>query len=300
MKFYSSGKLLISGEYAVLFGTKALAVPTVFGQTMWVEETERRGLIRWKSFDNDGRIWFQAAFDMTKRKVANTSDEEISNRLLKLLIFILENSKTVRLNRQGFDVRTELNFDQNWGLGSSSTLVSNLSQWTEVDAIKLLHSAFLGSGYDVAVGLENKALFYQIKNNEPVWHTINWQPPFANELFFVYLGEKQSTENAIKSVDMQRFTDEQVSFFSDLSDKIFQSKTVEEFTEYVTEHETKLAKILQLKTIKENLFADYPKAIKSLGAWGGDFVLCIGNQENRNYFIQNGYSTILSWEEMVW
>ena len=36
-KYYSNGKLLITGEYVVLDGAKALALPTKFGQYLIIE-----------------------------------------------------------------------------------------------------------------------------------------------------------------------------------------------------------------------------------------------------------------------
>ncbi len=56
--FYSNGKLLITGEYAVLDGARALALPTKFGQDLVVEEGKNKEIV-WKSFDKDGSIWFE-------------------------------------------------------------------------------------------------------------------------------------------------------------------------------------------------------------------------------------------------
>ena len=39
--FYSNGKLLITGEYLVLDGAKALALPTKYGQYLTVEFLDR-------------------------------------------------------------------------------------------------------------------------------------------------------------------------------------------------------------------------------------------------------------------
>ena len=57
-KFYSHGKLLISGEYAVLDGALALAVPTRFGQHMSVRENNS-GILSWTSLDENGNAWFR-------------------------------------------------------------------------------------------------------------------------------------------------------------------------------------------------------------------------------------------------
>ena len=40
--FYSNGKLLLTGEYVVLDGAKALAVPTRFGQNLIVKKGNNR------------------------------------------------------------------------------------------------------------------------------------------------------------------------------------------------------------------------------------------------------------------
>jgi mevalonate kinase len=57
--FYSNGKLLLTGEYLVLEGATALAVPTKFGQDLSVEKIKEPQLI-WGSFTNTGDCWFEA------------------------------------------------------------------------------------------------------------------------------------------------------------------------------------------------------------------------------------------------
>ena len=59
MNFYSNGKLLLTGEYLVLDGAKALAIPTKFGQDLLVEPIQEPELI-WASFTNTGDCWFEA------------------------------------------------------------------------------------------------------------------------------------------------------------------------------------------------------------------------------------------------
>ena len=56
--FYSNGKLLITGEYLVLNGAKALALPTKFGQSLQVSSLVEQK-ISWTSFDTDKSIWFE-------------------------------------------------------------------------------------------------------------------------------------------------------------------------------------------------------------------------------------------------
>ena len=60
--FYSNGKLLLTGEYLVLEGATALAVPTKFGQDLSVEKIKEPQLIG-GSFTNKGDCWFEAVFE---------------------------------------------------------------------------------------------------------------------------------------------------------------------------------------------------------------------------------------------
>ena len=50
--FNSNGKLLLTGEYLVLDGAKALAVPTIFGQSLSLELIDEAKII-WSSFDEN-------------------------------------------------------------------------------------------------------------------------------------------------------------------------------------------------------------------------------------------------------
>ena len=60
-KFKSNGKLLLTAEYLVLDGAKALALPTSFGQQLLIENNNS-DYINWKSFDESNNIWFNDKF----------------------------------------------------------------------------------------------------------------------------------------------------------------------------------------------------------------------------------------------
>ena len=47
------------------------------------------------------------------------------------------------------------------------------------------------------------------------------------------------------------------------------------------------------------LFPDFDGVIKSLGAWGGDFVMVISNENPTDYFMEKGYETVIPYEEMI-
>ena len=62
--FYGHGKLLITGEYFVLDGALALAVPTKFGQSLRVKELNSSdNILYWIALDNTGKPWLQLTFD---------------------------------------------------------------------------------------------------------------------------------------------------------------------------------------------------------------------------------------------
>ena len=64
-------------------------------------------------------------------------------------------------------------------------------------------------------------------------------------------------------------------------------------------HEVIMSDVLEIQTIKEKLFPDFKGVIKSLGAWGGDFVMAISKDNPTAYFKEKGYSVVLSYEEMI-
>ena len=86
---------------------------------------------------------------------------------------------------------------------------------------------------------------------------------------------------------------------SQISEEFVQSKNLQTFENLIVEHENIISSIIKLTPVKEKLFPDYFGAIKSLGAWGGDFVLVTGNEKTPAYFKNKGYKTILSYSEMI-
>ena len=87
--------------------------------------------------------------------------------------------------------------------------------------------------------------------------------------------------------------------FNELTNDLLTCETLPEFSYIMTSHERELSHLLNRPTIKYQRFRDYPFTIKSLGGWGGDFILVVGNPEDQAYFRNKGYDTILSWEEMI-
>ncbi|TVZ55830.1 mevalonate kinase [Lutibacter sp. Hel_I_33_5] len=312
MNHYSNGKLLLTGEYLILDGAKSLAVPTKFGQDLVVEPIKESQLI-WGSFTNTGECWFEAVFDLPKLRLANctfnSEKEGNAEFIAETLLEILQEAKKLNPDflqtENGFVVKTNLTFPQNWGLGSSSTLINNIASWAKVDAFKLLWNSFKGSGYDIACAQNDSPIFYQLNDGKPIVNQVEFYPDFSDELFFVHLNKKQDSKEGIKRyrdyIKKRPFDSAQsdIQQISNLSDEFVKAFSVKDLDKIIIEHERIISSIIKLKPIKENLFPDYFGAVKSLGAWGGDFVLATGNNDTPDYFKNKGFETILKYSEMI-
>ena len=298
-EFYSNGKLLLSGEYAILDGAVGLAVPTKFGQSLKVVPSNSP-FLEWKSFGADGKLWFEAEFEIPKLKIRTCSDENMAKQLLEIFTAAKGLNPDFLSNGQGWILETFLTFPRNWGLGTSSTLINNMALWAKVNAHHLLQRTFGGSGYDLACAQHNSPLLYHLKDDLPTVQEVGFDPPFKENLFFVYLNEKQNSRDAIANYRLLEFDKAAlVHKLTSITKNMVTCSTLAEFEALMDLHERTLSKVLKVPTVKKRLFPAYPGSIKSLGAWGGDFVLATGSQENQEHFKQNGYPTVFPYSKLV-
>ena len=314
MNYYSNGKLLLTGEYLVLDGAKSLAIPTRFGQNLQVSEITEPQLL-WQSFTVDHQCWFEASFNLRKLRLTsatfNSENQGSGDAIAETLLDILTEAKRLNpsfLNTdKGIAVKTKLTFPRKWGLGSSSTLINAIANWAKVDAFQLLWNSFKGSGYDIACAQNDHPIFYQIKKDfstipklTPIVATVAFKPNFTKNLFFVYLNQKQDSKEGIAKFreSTQDFSRE-IQRISELSEAFTTATNLQEFEHFLIEHEQIISSIIQLTPVKEQYFSDYFGAIKSLGAWGGDFVLATGDEKTPDYFKSKGYQTVIPYDEMV-
>lgn len=296
--FRANGKLLITGEYAVLDGALALAVPTVKGQTLSVEsEPHHSRRLQWKSFRADGSLWLEVHFDKNLT-VLYASDPVKADMLRKILHgATLLNPEFLSVIRY-YEITTRLEFDENWGLGSSSTLVHNVAAWAGINAYDLLKITFTGSGYDIACAAVESSIFYQLHHGEPEVKPAYFSPGFQNRLYFVYLNKKQNSREGIARYNaVKADKTEYIKHISELGKAAASSQTLTEFEGVMETHEDITSRMLDLPKIN-NRFPDYPGVLKSLGAWGGDFILACGDQAP-DYFKSKGFDVVIRWKDMV-
>ena len=297
--FYGNGKLLLSGEYFVLDGAVALAVPTKLGQSLHVRENTYQ-LISWKSFDEKKQLWFEAFFSLQNFKIVQTNNLSIAKRLAQIL------SAAQKINpsflQKGFDVKTELTFPREWGLGTSSTLIYMIAEWAKIDAFVLLGKTFGGSGYDIACAGVERSILYDKKNNKPTWEYCDFNPSFSDQLFFIYLGKKQNSREGISHYKKMQQRAGTIGKVTLLTNEMLTCNSLIDFEKIINEHESIIFKTLNLEKAKDLYFQDYWGAIKSLGAWGGDFVLATSNRsekETKEYFNKKGFEVFLRYEDLI-
>jgi len=299
--FHSNGKLLLSGEYFVLDGALALAVPTKQGQSLIVEEQESFAHISWESVDAEGEVWFKALFTAQDLDLISTSDDAMARRLQQILEAAQrQNSKFLPY---GAIIRTELEFPREWGLGTSSTLIHNIAEWAKVDAYQLLFETFGGSGYDLACAGAESAIFYRLENKIAQFHAFPFRPVFIDNLYFVYLDKKQNSREGIAHYRSKvKNTPNLVQKISDLTEKMSQAANLSNFENLLIEHETIVSDTLEMKRAKDLYFSDYWGEVKSLGAWGGDFVLVTSQKSHKEtaaYFADRGLEICLPFSFLV-
>ncbi len=300
-KFYSNGKLLITAEYLVLDGGTALALPTKFGQNLIVEQIENNKTINWKSFDKDQSIWYEDIISFSSIiNQEHFQDNPVKNTLLEILHEAFKLNPSFLLHSNGYSVTTNLSFPKNWGLGTSSTLINNIAQWLQIDAFLLLKNSFGGSGYDIACGQNNTPILYHLQNGNPVIEKVVFDPDFKQNIYFVYLNQKQSSKTAIANY---RNNSNNLSVIipkiNAITNEVLKAKDIISFAKTLENQENMMSEILNINTAKQILFSDFKGTIKSLGAWGGDFVMAISEDNPSDYFKSKGFETILTYEEMI-
>ncbi len=303
--FHSNGKLLLTGEYYVLEGAKALAIPTQYGQSLTIHSSNQHSsspTLTWKSYTSKGEIWLSAEFQLSDFQIISSNDNG-TKRLQQILQQARKQNPTFLSTSNSLLVETHLQFARNWGLGSSSTLISNIAKWAKIDAFELLANTFGGSGYDIACAQVNHPIVYQ-KKPKIQFHKADFHTPFRDQLYFIHLGKKQNSREGIRHFYQQDASTRQavIKELDAVTERLLEVKKLEDFEVLLQTHEQIIAQNLQLEGVKNLYFKDYWGSVKSLGAWGGDFVLATSNwreQETLDYFKNKGFDTVLKYEEMV-
>ena len=341
--YQAHGKFLLTGEYLVLKGALALALPLKLGQSMSVEtfpetspkekhassETFRETSLQWNAYKPDGP-WFSVTLNPENLEIIDSDDRPKAEKLRQILRAVKHlNPNAFEGNNLTFT--THLDFDPNWGLGSSSTLIANLARWANVNPYELLKMTFSGSGYDIACATAEGPIYYQLSTPGPALRPFEWpqgsqaqgpkvvepvetptpkvepidfNPPFAEHLFFIYQGQKQSSSKEIKAflaqanpIDLHK----DIESVSEISCAVPKCESLDEFAMLMQCHERIISRCIGQEPVQKR-FPDFEGVLKSLGAWGGDFILAATNRDRdqvKAYFKGKGLDVVFGYKELV-
>lgn len=259
--------------------------------------------IKWSSLDHKDELWFSASFSLYDFKATETTDEEIAARITKFLKGCARQDSEFLSQWKGQKVETKLEFDRKWGLGTSSTLVYCIAEWADVNPYQLLMDTFGGSGYDIACAGADGPVLYSLRDYAISVEESLFYPSFRNNLFFIYSGRKQNSQAAVKDFQrLKNFSTKDIDTASELTESFEKCTNLHDFKKLITEHELLISKILKTSPMKNEYFHDFEGEIKSLGAWGGDFILAATESDKKyvtEYFTGKGLTDFFSYDDLI-
>lgn len=300
--FRAHGKLLLAGEYFVLDGATAFSLPTRLGQSLDLFQNGAPELLTWQSLDQHGLPWLEVVFGLPELEIHSATNQEMAQRLQAMLLAARRQHPEFLQTTSGILAKTRLEFDRAWGLGSSSTLLHLLGQWAQVDPFAVSDATLGGSGYDIATAGATGPIWYRRKPERWV-QAAPWQPEFLDQLYFVYLNQKMNSREGIRHYRSQvQMHPEWIAQADQYIQALVQAKTLSDFEQAAHAHEAFTGNALHMEPVQNRLFADYWGQTKSLGAWGGDFILATSKRsatETRSYFNERGFEVFFRYKELI-
>ena len=300
--FHSNGKVLLTGEYFVLQGAKSLAMPIKTGQSLLQLQNTAGSGVEWIT-RYQGKEVLTLKFSETLEIEACRPKEFNTDFLLRLLqaARAMNPEKWAQLN--GSCLIADIEFAHNWGLGSSSSLISNIAWLFNLDPFRLHFAVSNGSGYDIACARSKQAIIYQLFDKQPIIKETTFCPDFHNELYFVYLGQKQdSAAEVSRFLKHKTVSPQDIQTIGELTEAFLQAASGSELGRVIREHEKLLSSHLGMKPVKQQYFSGFEGDIKSLGAWGGDLALVCWNQGEerlRSYFAGKNLHQLMRFNELI-
>jgi mevalonate kinase len=300
---YYNAKLLLTAEYLVLNGAKALAVPLKFGQRLNVDENNQ-GFISWQSIAFDGSTWFGGKYNLKDFSIIESSDTDIAKYPQRLLLAVRKLNPAICSLSEGFNVISTLNYPLLWGLGSSSTLIAAIAGWAGIDPFSLHFEVSKGSGYDIACAISKGPIVYSLMENIPEFRPVAFSPSFADKIYFVYQGNKQDSAEGIKKY-RNRISNPDKNIIKKanlMTEQMLNATDLPEFEQVIRDHEMLISSLIGVPGIRQTLFSDLPGEVKSLGAWGGDFCMLTWRDDPElldAYLKSKGLETWFNYNDIV-
>ncbi len=293
------GKVMLCGEYFVLWGATALAFPCRHRQFLSVFHQPEKQTHNWITRVGDETI-FSCEIDKSSLEVQNIRGSFDSAKYIESLIKAVHHINPEAF-AHSFRFETLLTFRPEWGLGSSSSLIVNMARFADVDPFFLHRMISRGSGYDVACALfEKPLLFKNPEKPEISFPEIHYN--FTESLYFLPLNIKQDSQKAVKDILSKQISPQALAKASQLAVDLSQATDFISFTKLLNEYVHLVEDQLGLSNPAKEFFSDFQGTIKPLGAWGGDLML-VASQENKSYihgyFGAKGFKTVIEWHTII-
>jgi hypothetical protein len=294
---FSAGKIILMGEYAVLHGSDALCLPLATGQNLSAKPSDEN-LIQWKwKYRQHILADFSLFCDSLESNQPSTGDFRWARALIELI-----RQHNPYFLTTGTILEFENFFPPEWGLGSSSATISSLCRMAGVDPYIINAAHTGGSGADIAATTAPGWFLYRKTNNSPLVWPLPFDYPHAGNSFFIYTGKKQATQSHVKEISHSiQAEDIDWKLTNAPLYRFLCCSTVPEAMKCISDHEQIIGNAIQMEAVG-NRFDDFPGRIKSLGAWGGDYLLAVTQQDEafvRNYFHQRELNTVFNWHEFT-
>lgn len=300
---------MLCGEYAVIIGVEALALPVSLGQWMYVWEFDSPGggdRLIWEAKEKDGSTWLNESFalplEAMEAEAEKSSERDRSREVLHSMLSMV--AEGFWKTGKSYRIETQLEFDRSSGLGSSSTMVANFARFAGLDAQKVQQKVLGGSGYDVAVAELGKGLVFWKNAEVANWDAWKLSADLTSKWKIVFLGKKQNSRNALADVKGKLMEIEKDDFLmhqlQQVCAAVKMAKQVPMLEAGLEMWQAILAMSLGLETPYQHFKFQPSKGglCKWLGAWGGDMLLINDVFEESEREALKKYK-IVDWNQLV-
>lgn len=300
-KTRSNGKLLLTGEYFVLEGAVALSIPLKWGQSMKVTESSGSDL-RWKTLDQNGEKWFECTLNLIDFSIEKTTDDKKAVFIQQLIKSASQLNSDFLSKWKKYKVECKLEFNPEWGLGSSSTLIANLATWAELSPFELFFDTQNGSGFDVASAIADSPILYSKGEEELTFEEVDLNKELLEKSYVFYQGKKANSRAEVQKwkKSARKIKAKDIKEISSISEQLAECSSIKSYIELIDQHEKLVQSFLEIDSITQK-YADFNGGMKSLGAWGGDFGLAVHEdpEYTKAFLEKHNFDAVFSLKDIV-
>lgn len=295
---------MLCGEYFATIGLPCISFPTHLTQALTVSESfSAYGEIYWKARDLNHKTWLDFKFNFDDFCFYGNAQEnaDAKHTLISMFALIKEKCPALFHTPKAYHFETQAAFNRNWGLGTSSTLVSLLAQWSGIDPFYLQEKIFGGSGFDVATALSDRPVLFDSATRTSSVFT--WNKSWSEDWWIVFTGKKQNSRNSLSGVKrlLEDLKTDNVKTMeiAKMLNQIITASDSQHFIHQINRLQNLTSNLLGLATAAQDFGIETGETgiCKYLGAWGGDMILVNNEILNTHPFLHTQMEK-LPWNEL--